>query len=245
MKTILIFSVCVFLAFSPDAIAQRNEPRDKDVQLSVSDPEHANTKMILVRHAEKSNDDPKDPSLSDKGKQRAKLLAQLFQDVNIDVFYATPYKRTVETISPLASKKGKEIQMYSATDKNQVLEIFESGKGASIVIAGHSNTIPPMVNLLIGEDKFLELDESEYGKIWVLIFKGDQLIDCSVLNYCPGIKHLSFFILHRHFGFCPATIIVCFTITFLLFMKSSTLCFVHFILFLRITGRTINDQIIR
>jgi len=27
------------------------------------------------------------------------------------------------------------------------------------------------------------LDESEYGKIWVLIFKGDQLIDCSVLNY--------------------------------------------------------------
>lgn len=183
MKTIIIFSVFVFLAFSHDAVAQRNEPKAKDVQISASDSEHAITKMILIRHAEKSTDDLRDPALSEQGKQRAKLLAQLFQDVNIDVFYATPYKRTHGTISPLASTKGKEIQMYNATDKNQVLEIFKSGMGTSMMIAGHSNTIPPMVNLLIGEDKFPELDESEYGKIWVLIFKGDQLIDCSVLNY--------------------------------------------------------------
>lgn len=185
MKTIFILSVCIFSFFSSDPLAQFHEPKGLAVQTSATNPEHAVTKMILVRHAEKSNDDSRDPSLSEPGKQRAKLLAQIFSDVTIDAFYATPYKRTIGTISPLASTQGKEIQiqMYSATDTNQVLEIFDSGKGTTMVIAGHSNTIPPMVNLLIGEDRFPELDESEYGKIWVLIFKGDQLIDCSVLNY--------------------------------------------------------------
>jgi len=183
MKSIFILSVCVFLFFPHYAVAQRYEAKSGGGQTSATDSEHVVTKMILIRHAEKSNDDSRDPSLSESGKQRAKLLAQLFADVTIDAFYATPYKRTIGTISPLANIRGKEVQMYSPTDRNQVLEIFDSGKGTTMIIAGHSNTIPPMVNLLIGKDKFPELDESEYGKIWVLIFKGDHLIDCSVLNY--------------------------------------------------------------
>lgn len=173
MKTILFFAVCVFLFFPHHSIAQ----------LKASDAEHVVTKIILIRHAEKSNDDPKDPSLSEEGEQRAERLARLFSEVSFDAFYATPYKRTIGTISPLANMQGKKIQMYNAADRNQILEIFDSGKGSAIIVAGHSNTIPPMVNLLIGKDKFPELDESEYSKIWVLVFKGDLLIDCSVLNY--------------------------------------------------------------
>lgn len=173
MKTILFFAVCVLLFFPHHSIAQ----------LKASDAEHVVTKIILIRHAEKSNDDPKDPSLSEEGEQRAERLARLFSEVSFDAFYATPYKRTIGTISPLANMQGKKIQMYNAADRNQILEIFDSGKGSAIIVAGHSNTIPPMVNLLIGKDKFPELDESEYSKIWVLVFKGDLLIDCSVLNY--------------------------------------------------------------
>lgn len=183
MKTFLTLSVCVFLFFPYSAGAQHYEPKNSDGQVSATDSEHTVTKIILIRHAEKSNDDIRDPSLSDQGKQRAKLLAQIFREVTIDVFYATPYKRTIGTISPLAGIQGKEIQLYNPAERDQVLKILDSEKGKAIVIAGHSNTIPPMVNLLIGEDRFPELDESEYGKIWVLLFKGDQLIDCTVLNY--------------------------------------------------------------
>lgn len=139
--------------------------------------------IILLRHAEKDDDDPKDPSLSEKGEQRAQLLARLFQDVQIDAFYATPYKRTKETIGQLAQAQGREVQLYDPADKNALAEMVNKNKGKKIVIAGHSNTIPHMVNILTGKNEFSDMAEYEFGKIWLLVFKGDELIDQSVLNY--------------------------------------------------------------
>ena len=101
----------------------------------------------------------------------------------IDSFYATPYKRTMETITPIAKVNGKEILTYNPSDKNNIAEMIKAGKGKKIMIAGHSNTIPPMVNALIGKNEFTTMDENEYGKIWIVVFKGNALIDYSVLNY--------------------------------------------------------------
>ena len=139
--------------------------------------------IILVRHAEKGEDGTKDPSLSDKGKQRADLLAHFLKDVSIDAFYATPYKRAIETITPLAKANGKEVLTYNPTDRNSFSEMIQAGKGKKIVIAGHSNTVPPMVNALIRKNEFNNMDENDYGKIWFIVFRGDELIDYSVLNY--------------------------------------------------------------
>ena len=44
----------------------------------------ADTMIIVVRHAEKSTDDPKDPSLSEHGIARASELAAVLKDV-VDV----------------------------------------------------------------------------------------------------------------------------------------------------------------
>lgn len=165
MKNILIFLFCI--------IAYANAPAQ----------EAPVSKIILLRHAEKANDDPRDPSLSEKGKERAALFAHLFKDIAIDAFYATPYKRTVETISVLANANGKEIFTYNPTDKNGISAIIQAGKGKTIVITGHSNTIPPMVNALIGKEEYPLMDDQEYGKIWLLVFKGDDLVDRMVLNH--------------------------------------------------------------
>lgn len=165
MKSILIFLLT--LVFCTHTAAQ-------DTPVS---------KIILVRHAEKANDDPKDPSLSEKGKKRAVLLAALLKDVPVDAFYATPYKRTTETISVLARANGKEISTYNPSDKNSISAMVQAGKGKTIVIAGHSNTVPPMVNTLIGKDEYPLMDDGDYGKIWILVFKGDELTDRTLLNY--------------------------------------------------------------
>lgn len=151
--------------------------------INVSAQEAPVSKIILLRHAEKANDDPKDPSLSEKGKQRAALLAALLKDVPVDAFYATPYKRTTETIAVLANANGKEIFTYNPGDKNGISAMIRAGKGKTIVIAGHSNTIPPMVNALIGKEEYPLLDDNDYGKIWILVFKGDELTDTTLLNY--------------------------------------------------------------
>src|SRR5215831_5142150 len=65
------------------------------------------TTIILVRHAEKIID-PADPDveLSPAGEGRARELVDLFGDSGINAIYATQYKRTQQTVKPLADKLG-------------------------------------------------------------------------------------------------------------------------------------------
>ena len=141
------------------------------------------TKVILVRHAEKAEDGTKNPSLSEVGKNRAKRLAEMLKDLKIDEGYATPYKRTNETITPLCEANQIIIQPYDAFKPTTIEEAVKKGFGKTIIVAGHSNTIPLLVNTLINENKFSELDENEYGKLWILTFRNNQLVDTTLLNY--------------------------------------------------------------
>lgn len=40
-----------------------------------------------------------------------------------------------------------------------------------------------VLDVLIGKNKFAAIDENEYDKVWIVLFKGNALKDCSVLNY--------------------------------------------------------------
>src|SRR5260370_35463042 len=65
------------------------------------------TTVILVRHAEKIIDpNNADPDLSPAGQARAQELVHMFGDAGINAIYATQYKRTQETVKPLADKLG-------------------------------------------------------------------------------------------------------------------------------------------
>ncbi len=141
------------------------------------------TKVILVRHAEKADDGTKDPPLSEAGKTRAEQLAKMLSDIVVDALYATPYKRTKETLAPLSNARNIPVNSYSPPGVEAIEKIVRTLPGKTLVIAGHSNTVPSIVNGLIREQKFPELDESEYGKIWILLFEGERLVDCSVYNY--------------------------------------------------------------
>ena len=184
MKAILIILLIVFSLFFNNTTAQNPKQNTGETQQKLkTNLENQVSTIILIRHAEKADTNTKDPSLSDTGNQRAEGLAKLFKDIPIDAFYATPYKRTIETITPIARANGKEILTYNPSDKNSTAAMINSGKGKRIIIAGHSNTIPQMVNTLIGKNEFTTMEESDYGKIWFLVFKGNELIDYSILNY--------------------------------------------------------------
>ncbi len=141
------------------------------------------TKIILVRHAEKANDATKDPSLSEVGQNRAKRLAEMLKDVLIDEAYSTPYKRTTQTLGPLCEAKNIEIKPYEALNPALIEETVKDGSHKTIIVAGHSNTVPLLVNKLIKENKFSEMDENDYGKLWVLTFQNNQLMDITLFNY--------------------------------------------------------------
>lgn len=139
------------------------------------------TKIILVRHAEKADGNIQDPPLSDAGQIRAQKLNDFLSDTEIDALYATPFKRTTQTLKVIGKTQDIEIQNYDPFDNSFLKPLTSSGK--TIVIAGHSNTIPEMVNSLINSEKYQTISESDYGKIWILTFIDNKLTDCSVYNY--------------------------------------------------------------
>ena len=126
------------------------------------------TTFILVRHAEKSKDNPRDPSLSEEGIKRAESLNAMLKQADIAALYSSPYKRTKSTVQPIADAKGLEVNTYDPRSAAFLEDIMTKFKGKTIVISGHSNTTPNVVNALIGEDRFKQLSEDDYSKIYIV-----------------------------------------------------------------------------
>jgi 2,3-bisphosphoglycerate-dependent phosphoglycerate mutase len=127
------------------------------------------TTFIVVRHAEKSmTESSSDPSLAPEGTERANKLAVLLKEVNVSAIYSTNYKRTKNTVTPIATAKSIEIQDYKSLKEAELDEIIKKYAGGTVVIAGHSNTVPGIVNLLIGKEQYKNLDDSNYGSLFIV-----------------------------------------------------------------------------
>lgn len=152
----LLFLTTVFMP----AMAQENEP--------------ALTTIVLVRHAEKANDGSQDPPLSEKGKERAEALAEMLGNTSIDAVFSSDYLRTRSTAMPLAEQKGLEVQLYDPRRQDVLIEKLQKEyKGKTVVVIGHSNTIPFAVNALLEENRLQTLDEAEYEKVFVVSMAED------------------------------------------------------------------------
>jgi broad specificity phosphatase PhoE len=141
------------------------------------------TTIILVRHAEKDPSGGADPQLSAEGKLRADSLVRVFKSIKADEMYSTPYIRTKETLKPWATKAGIEVKTYDPRNLKGFADELKALKGKTVVVAGHSNTTPALVNFLLGTDKYQALDDSVYSKIWILTVKADGTISDKVIEY--------------------------------------------------------------
>ncbi len=141
------------------------------------------TTFILIRHAEKSNDDRRDPSLSEAGIKRAEALKTLLSEAEIGAIYSSPYKRTKSTVQPIAEAKGLEVLTYDPRSGEFLKEALEKFKGKTVIVSGHSNTTPNVVNLLIGEQKYKQLSESDYSKIFIVSVTEIGKGTATVLSY--------------------------------------------------------------
>lgn len=142
--------------------------------------------IILVRHAEKDiseNADPNDPPLNAAGVERAQRFARVIGKYRPGAFYSTDYKRTRETVSPLAAKRGKQVEIYDPRKPDELIAKIVSGKTKRVVIAGHSNTIPGLANAITKKAVFRNLDESEYTVIWLIRMKNGKVTKVELLDY--------------------------------------------------------------
>jgi phosphohistidine phosphatase SixA len=138
--------------------------------------QHRKLSVILLRHAEKDLSDADDPNpgLSAEGKLRSQRLIEVVNKYKPDAIYSTSYVRTRATVAPLAQARRMMYQFYDPRNLNQMRDLILSGKIKRIVVVGHNNTTPALANLLVKQDKYKNLAESEYDKIWVIRIKRNK-----------------------------------------------------------------------
>lgn len=126
------------------------------------------TTFILVRHAEKKFDNTKDPALSREGLARAQQLSELLSKAELNAIYSTDYRRTMQTAKPTAEAKGIDIRTYDPHDKSFLTPYLTNNAGGTVLIVGHSNTTPNLVNSLLEEERVTKIDEDDYGNIYMV-----------------------------------------------------------------------------
>ena len=133
------------------------------------------TTIILVRHAEKAKSNDNNPNLSEIGQQRAKKLAKTLKNASINAIYATEFARTQETAKPLSEIINIPIKIIEANSTDKLgNEIQDKHKGENILVVGHSNTLPSIIEKL-GNIKIQEINENEYNNLFILnISKNDR-----------------------------------------------------------------------
>lgn len=133
-------------------------------------------RFIILRHAEKdttvagSQMMKADPPLNLKGQERAQSLIHLFKKFKISKIYSTNYNRTKSTVLPLANAMGLSIHNYDPRQLSNLADELKKVENDSktILIVGHSNTSPKLVNILLGKDLYKDLDESVYNQYWIV-----------------------------------------------------------------------------
>jgi len=125
------------------------------------------TTFILVRHAEKATDGTKDPDLTDEGKARAIALSKLLKEIKVDAIYSTGFKRTRNTVSPLAMDKKLTIEPYEAMKGEAFDAMLSKHKGGTVVVCGHSNTTPWVANYFAAS-QIKDFEDSDYDNLIVV-----------------------------------------------------------------------------
>lgn len=135
--------------------------------------------VYLVRHAERADEPRQDPPLTEKGVLRSQELARVLGNANVKAIITSQFLRTKATAEPLARKLNlsatsislslnpanpRQIAEHSTAEvTNKILE----NSGGSVVVVGHSNSIPDVIRML-GGDVAPVIDEKKFDDLFVV-----------------------------------------------------------------------------
>jgi phosphohistidine phosphatase SixA len=139
-----------------------------------NDPEW--TIFFFVRHAEKL-DQSDNPDLSPEGYARAAKLGGIMENAGLNLVFATDKLRTQKTAEAVVirahtspwSLYPREVAAETAWLQSQLTE----NRGKRIMVVGHSNTVPRMINKLMGPGTNLtDLNEENFSAFFVVASRG-------------------------------------------------------------------------
>ncbi len=132
------------------------------------------TTVFVMRHAEKRTSNPADPdpALAAAGEARALELAQFFgrapKGQGIDAVVVSEFRRTQDTVRPLANRLGIPVIVVPAEDTRATARrALDENRGGRVLIVGHSDTVPEIVKALSSVDVG-PMSEAEYGIVYLV-----------------------------------------------------------------------------
>ena len=138
--------------------------------------------VVVVRHAEKGPENP-DPSLTPAGQRRAAALARALTDAHPTAIFASEFKRTQETVGPLAAANGIPVTIVPAGKMDSLLGLVRAlPPGSHAVVASHSNLVHLIVQKLSGM-RMPPLTDADYDRLVVVTITGNGTGDAVVLRY--------------------------------------------------------------
>lgn len=142
--------------------------------------------FIVVRHAEKdisATADKVDPELTADGRKRAERLVKIIKRYKPGAVYSTNFKRTRDTAAPTAAWRKKTVEIYDPKKLDVLVGTMMASKTKRFLVVGHNTTTPALANLLVKEDKYKALPESDYTKIWIIKIRNGKLKSAEVVEY--------------------------------------------------------------
>ncbi len=134
------------------------------------------TTYYIVRHAEKA-DSTRDTQLSVKGHIRAEALRDALISENITKIFVTNYRRTQQTAEPLATKSGIAPTEVFANQTTELVQQLKAIKGGNVLIVGHSNTVPEIIDKLMENPQNVTIAEKDFDNLFkVKITKGNEIV---------------------------------------------------------------------
>jgi broad specificity phosphatase PhoE len=141
------------------------------------------TTVLVVRHAEKASVTSTDPHLSAAGKLRAKELAHVAGSVGVTAIYATNFQRTQETVAPLAAALHlTPVVKNAGLTEELVEEIKTTRRGQTVLVCGHSDTVPDIVKRLSGV-VVDPIPDAGFDGLYVVTLNDDETGRATFLRY--------------------------------------------------------------
>ncbi|CAN5741628.1 phosphoglycerate mutase family protein [soil metagenome] len=132
--------------------------------------------VVLVRHGEKAGPTG-DVDLSAAGQARARDLAQTLSGAKVTLVLATTFKRTGQTAQPTATAAGLPVVTinFDGGDRAHIQRVAararQAGRGDTVLIVGHSNTITEIARAL-GDPAPTPISDCDYDRMTVLRLDG-------------------------------------------------------------------------
>jgi broad specificity phosphatase PhoE len=138
--------------------------------------------IILVRHAERNAGMSPDVLLSPPGEERARQLARVLKDANIQAIFTTEVRRTQQTAEPTAQQFHLQLVVIPQKDVDALVSRLQAlPDDQTVLVVGHANTVPLVVERLGATVP--ALSDTEYDRMVILVTRGKAKPAILTLRY--------------------------------------------------------------